>query len=60
MRLKESGLLLGLFLAWILLTRWVLPWFGFNTCISGACPVNIPPAVTEDVSIPAGQEAEVQ
>jgi len=23
--------------AWIVLNRWVLPWFGIPTCMGGAC-----------------------
>lgn len=28
---------LAVLLAWIVLNRWVLPWFGVPTCMSGGC-----------------------
>jgi hypothetical protein len=56
---KEWGLLFGVFAAWVVLSRWVLPLFGVNTCMSGACPVSPPPAVTEEVSVPADAQREV-
>jgi hypothetical protein len=33
----ELGLPFGIFLLWFVLARWVLPWFGVPTCMSGAC-----------------------
>jgi hypothetical protein len=29
----------GLVVGWIVLNIWVLPWFGIQTCMSGACRV---------------------
>jgi hypothetical protein len=46
MSLKDAGLLLGIFVLWIVLNRWVLPWFGIRTCMSGACGVDARPATT--------------
>jgi hypothetical protein len=47
MSLKELGLLLGVLALWIVLSRWVLPWFGIRTCMSGACGADPHRAVTE-------------
>lgn len=35
--MKEFALLLGALVVWIVLNRWVLPWFGIPTCMSGGC-----------------------
>lgn len=35
--MKEFSIVLGVLLVWIALNRWVLPWFGVQTCMSGAC-----------------------
>lgn len=35
--MKEFSIMLGVLLVWIALNRWVLPWFGVQTCMSGAC-----------------------
>jgi hypothetical protein len=37
--MKEFLILLGVILLWITLNRWVLPWFGIPTCMSGGCAV---------------------
>ena len=39
----------GLFVAWIVLNIWVLPRFGIQTCMSGACgvPRTKPPVPTD-------------
>ena len=60
MSLKDLGLFFGVFVAWIVLSRWVLPFFGVNTCMSGACSVSPPPAVTDEVSSAADEKGEVQ
>jgi len=36
---KELGLVFGFLVAWLVLNRWVLPWLGVPTCMSGACRV---------------------
>ena len=36
----EFLILLGVVLFWITLNRWILPWFGIPTCMSGACIVD--------------------
>jgi hypothetical protein len=33
--------------AWIVLSRWVLPWFGVPTCMSGSCSLGPPPTVSQ-------------
>ena len=58
--LKEWGVLLGVFATWVVLSRWVLPLFGVNTCMSGGCSVSPPPAVTEELSVPPDAEGEVR
>ncbi len=35
------------FIFWILLNRWILPWFGISTCMSGGCAVNPRPTVRQ-------------
>lgn len=60
MGLREFGLFLGVIVAWFVLSRWVLPWFGINTCMSGSCGVDPRPAVTEEVSAPADQQGDVR
>ena len=35
--MKEFILLLGIMVFWIALNRWILPWFGISTCMSGGC-----------------------
>jgi hypothetical protein len=37
MSAKEFGFVLLFLAAWIVLNRWVLPWFGVPTCMSGGC-----------------------
>lgn len=39
-----------LFLAgWVVLNRWVLPWLGVPTCMSGACAAEPRPAKKGDI-----------
>ncbi len=37
MGFKEIGIFVGVLALWIVLNRWVLPYFGVSTCMSGAC-----------------------
>jgi len=60
MGLKELGLVLGVLLAWFVLSRWVLPWLGVPTCMSGACAVDSRPTATEEVSDGSKPEGEVR
>jgi hypothetical protein len=32
---------------WFILIRWVLPWFGVSTCMSGCCSVAPRPTVNQ-------------
>jgi hypothetical protein len=58
MSFKEIGLVLLFLAAWIVLNRWVLPWFGVPTCMSGRCQIDRRPPVTEAASEPTrGQDA---
>jgi hypothetical protein len=34
---------------WIVLGRWVLPWFGVPTCMGGSCSLGPPPTVEQPV-----------
>jgi hypothetical protein len=35
--MKEFAIFFGVMVLWIVLNRWVLPWFGVQTCMSGGC-----------------------
>jgi hypothetical protein len=37
--MKDFAILFGVAVLWIALNRWVLPWFGVQTCMSGGCSV---------------------
>jgi hypothetical protein len=37
MGLKDLGIFAAVLAAWFVLNRWVLPWFGVPTCMSGGC-----------------------
>ncbi len=39
----------GFLVFWIVLNRWLLPYFGIQTCMSGACSR---PAQTQPISLP--------
>jgi hypothetical protein len=53
MGLKDLGIFAAVLAAWFVLNRWVLPWFGVPTCMSGNCgtgscaPTDFPPAVQQ-------------
>ena len=50
---KEWGILIGILVVWVVLTRWVLPWCGVPTCCSARqCSTGIEPAVPPDDSGP--------
>jgi hypothetical protein len=55
MSFKEIGLVLLFLAAWIVLNRWVLPWFGISTCMSGSCGVDRRPAVGHEAPDRAGE-----
>ena len=66
MGLKDLGIFAAVLVAWIVLNRWVLPWLGVPTCMSGNCgtgscaPTDFPPAVQrpEDAQNPLEKSAE--
>jgi hypothetical protein len=66
MGLKDLGIFAGVLAAWFVLSRWVLPWFGVPTCMSGncgtgsCCPTEFPRAVqgAEDQKAPAAESAD--
>jgi hypothetical protein len=37
MGLKDLGIFAAVLAGWFVLNRWVLPWFGVPTCMSGNC-----------------------
>jgi hypothetical protein len=59
--MKNILLPIAIFAAWNVLNRWVLPWFGIQTCMSGAC-AQLPRAhsarqqETENPTKPIGEE----
>jgi hypothetical protein len=38
--MNEFAYLLAFLAFWIVLNRWILPWFGIRTCMSGGCGVD--------------------
>jgi hypothetical protein len=49
--MKDFVLLLGTLAVWIALTRWVLPWFGIQTCCSsGGCATSCCPTCATEPS----------
>ncbi len=55
---KEISLWLGILALWIVLNRWVLPWFGVSTCMSGGCALSRSPCCGAPAAV--GQDKEVQ
>ena len=39
--MKEFSIMFGVLVLWIVLNRWILPWFGIHTCMSGGCATNV-------------------
>ena len=37
--MKDILIVASILAGWIVLNLWVLPWFGIQTCMSGACRV---------------------
>ncbi len=40
---RETLFALAFLAAWVVLNRWVLPWFGVPTCMSGGCATRMCP-----------------
>jgi hypothetical protein len=57
LKMKEISLLLGTLLLWIALNRWVLPWFGIQTCMSGACATSCCPSCGTESCTNSDQDA---
>jgi hypothetical protein len=49
MAIKDVGMVLGILAIWFVLARWVFPFFGIPTCMSGACSVDNRPAATDEM-----------
>jgi hypothetical protein len=61
MSFKGVLLFLGVFVMWFTLNRWVLPWFGIATCMSGRCnsnpcPTCGPPPLSSGEEAPGNQQ----
>jgi hypothetical protein len=62
--MKGLLIVISLIVLWITLNRWVLPWFGIPTCMSGGCAADrCPPDSTgpwtsenKDVTQPKGDK----
>ncbi len=50
MNYKDIGLVVLFLSAWIVLNRWVLPWFGVPTCMGGGCSAGCCSAVQEETA----------
>jgi hypothetical protein len=44
MELSSLGLFAAFIVIWIVLNRWILPWLGVPTCMSGGCRADGGPA----------------
>jgi hypothetical protein len=55
MNFKGVLLFLGAFIVWFTLNRWVLPWCGVPTCMSGRCTSEPCPACGAS-TVNSGQE----
>lgn len=54
MPFKEFLFFAGFLVFWVVLNRWVLPWFGVATCMSGACGVDPRRAAVHRSETPVG------
>jgi len=48
--MKDLLILFGILAVWFGLTRWILPWFGIPTCMSGSCRTNQNATWNDDAS----------
>lgn len=57
---KSLGIIIGVMVVWIGLTRWVLPWCGVETCCSAkrCCPITTVLSDEADVSRQAEPESK--
>jgi hypothetical protein len=56
--MKEIGVVVGILVVWLVLNRWVLPWLGIATCMSGRCAVDPRPTVSQEIPEYLDQEGE--
>jgi hypothetical protein len=56
--MKEFALFAGAMLLWIVLNRWVLPWFGVPTCMSGGCSARNKPSCSAEY-LPQGDAQDL-
>ena len=52
---KETLFALSFLAAWLVLNRWVLPWFGVPTCMSGCCAAGAYPSREGDKAAVHGE-----
>ncbi len=45
---RETLFVLAFLAAWVVLNRWVLPWLGVPTCMSGGCAASTCPTGAGD------------
>jgi hypothetical protein len=55
--MNEFSYLIVFLALWIVLNRWVLPWFGIRTCMSGGCVADYGSCCTPDARTPTDKEA---
>jgi hypothetical protein len=55
--MKEFAIFIGVLALWIVLNRWVLPWFGVPTCMSGGCAAQRAPSCSAESMPPGDREA---
>jgi hypothetical protein len=55
--MKEILFFWGILVLWIVLNRWVLPWCGIPTCMSGGCAASCCPSHAPEPSNPTDKDA---
>jgi hypothetical protein len=59
--MKDVLFIVAIFAIWIGLNRWVLPWFGVPTCMSGCCGTAVGPQCNAPSSPhPSGNDATTE
>jgi|WetSurMetagenome_2_1015567.scaffolds.fasta_scaffold590495_1 hypothetical protein len=48
--MRDVLFMLGVLVIWFGLSRWVLPWFGIPTCMSGGCRTTCSTSWDDDTS----------
>ena len=57
MNYRDTTLIVLFLVAWVVLNRWVLPWCGVSTCMSGGCGTSCCSTAQENPS-PEGVKGE--